>query len=346
MDRQAWIALTLCVLGLIGWYAYMAKTVPPVPAPVPALAGASPAPEARVAIPTASPAPAANAAAPAPTPEPVVAFAEKTQVLRNADVELVLTNRGGGISEARLLNHAGPKEKGKVVLNAPDRLPIGALLAQPSTDALAEFTVTKAADGSVQFERTTADGLSIRKRFSFLPPTAPKDNYLIEMTVDFRNNGAQAHTNPGYFVTLGSTVPLHPSDMTVYTRLVWFVGGKAKETDVNWFASQKYPILGIERRAEQKVFQEKVNGAEWGAVSGQFFTSLITPLDGKVSEVWARPFEFPWPDGKPLLGMEGAMGMPGFVLEPGQAIRSAFKFTPGRNSTRVSRSSSTERPRS
>ncbi len=329
MDRQAWIAVSLCVVGLVGWQIYMSRTAPPAPVRAPAVAGASPAAEAPPTTPSAAPSATPVAAAPTPTPEPGVVFEERAEVLSNADVELSLTNRGGGISEARLLHHAGPNEKGQVILNAPDRLPIGAVLEQPSTEALAEFTMNRQADGSILFERTTPGGLTVRKRFFFPPPAAPKDNYLVGMELDFQNNGSQPYTNPGYFIALGSTVPLHPSDMTVYTRLVWLLGGKAKATDVNWFAAQKYPVLGIERRAEQKVFQEKVNGADWAAMSNQFFTSIVTPLDGKVSEVWARPFEFPYPDSPPLLGMEGAMGMPGFTLQPGQSGTQRFQIYAG-----------------
>ena len=333
MDRQAWIAVTLCVLGLVGWQLYMTKNAPRVPAPLPAVASGSPAPETAATSPTASVVPTPTASAPIPpapaSTAPVAAFEEKSEELRNPDLALHLTNRGAGISEAQLLHNAGVGGKGDVVLNAPDRLPIGALVEQPLAPVLPEFTIARQTDGSVQFERTTPDGLTVRKRFFFPPPTAPKDNYVIELEVDFRNDGAQPYTNPGYFIALGSTVPLHPKDMTAYTRLVWFVAGKATGTDVNWFASQKYPILGIERRAEQKVFQEKVNGAEWGAMSNQFFTSIVTPLNAKGSELWARPFEVPHPDSPPLLGMEGALGMPGFVLSPGQSNTLRFQIYTG-----------------
>ncbi len=331
MDRQAWIAVTLCVLGLVGWQFYMTShAVPPVPArvqatasPTPELPGAAPSPSAAVT----TPAPAA----PIPTPATasVPTFAEKVEVLSNSDLELSLTNRGGGIREARLLHHASEHGKGNVILNAAELLPIGALVEQPSTEKLPEFSLTRLPDGAVQFERTLPDGVTVRKRFAFPPPVGAKDNYLIEMQVEIQNNGPAAYTNPGYFVSLGSTIPLHPKDMTAYTRLVWLVGGKAKSTDVNWFASQKYPVLGIERRAEQKVFQEKVNGAEWAAMSNQFFTSIVTPLDGKVAEVWARPFEVPSPGAASLRGMEGAMGMPGFTLAPGQSSTQRFQIYAG-----------------
>src|SRR4051812_5232515 len=108
MDRQAWIAITLCVIGLAGWWGYNATHLPPAPAQIPAAVSPTPAvaensPGAPASVPAVSPAPDA-----ASTPSPVATvapFAEKSETLRNEDLELRLTNRGGGISEAVLLKH-------------------------------------------------------------------------------------------------------------------------------------------------------------------------------------------------------------------------------------------------
>src|SRR6266516_466461 len=98
MDRTAWIAVALCVIGLVLWQIYLVKQTPPRPAPVKV------APE--QASPTASIASATPLGAPAAAPkaaEPVASFPEKIETLRNSDVELRLTNRGRGIKEAILL---------------------------------------------------------------------------------------------------------------------------------------------------------------------------------------------------------------------------------------------------
>src|SRR4026209_2668884 len=114
MDRTAWIAITLCVLGLIAWQIWIARQ----PLPPPAVATAPSAPPLASGVPaTAAPTAAATpvpqagtAATPGPSATPAQ-FEEKTETLRNSDVELRLTNRGGGISEAVLLNY--PAEVGK-----------------------------------------------------------------------------------------------------------------------------------------------------------------------------------------------------------------------------------------
>src|SRR5207237_8311967 len=109
MDRTAWIAITLCVLGLIAWEIWIARQ----PLPPPAVATAPSAPPLASDIPAASAPstvatpvqPAGTAATPGPSTTPSQ-FEEKTETLRNSDVELHSNNRGGGISEASLLNYS------------------------------------------------------------------------------------------------------------------------------------------------------------------------------------------------------------------------------------------------
>jgi YidC/Oxa1 family membrane protein insertase len=331
MDRQAWIAVTLCVVGFVALQVYNAQHQPPPPvrvaaSPTPAAAPESQSTSAASQTPAVSPSPEA-----VPSPSPTASipvFAEKSEALRNDDVELRLTNRGAGISEAVLLKHTAENGQG-VVLNSVEHTPIGAIVEQPAAPALPEFTIVRGDDGSVQFERKTPEGLSVRKKFFFPPTTEKQDNFVAEMDVDFRNDGAQPYTNAGYFVSLGSTQPLHPKDMPSYTRMVWCLDGTAKATDVSWFAAQNYPLVGVQKRAAQPTFQEKVNNAEWAAMTNQFFTAIITPLNAKVAEAWAQPFEIKRADSPPLQGMEGAMGMPGFVLQPGQSSTLRFQIYTG-----------------
>jgi YidC/Oxa1 family membrane protein insertase len=331
MDRQAWIAITLCVLGLVGWQIYSATHAPPrapitaAASPTPSVADAASATPSS-ATPASSPALAATATPPPSESVPVVA--EKSETIRNSDIEFHLTNRGGAISEAILLNHVA--ENGQhVILNGPDRLPIGAIVEQPETPALVEFAMARQDDGSVQFERKTPEGITVRKKFFFPATSEKKDNFVAEMDIDFRNDGAQPYTNAGYFITLGSTRPLHPRDMSTYTRLAWSVNGSANGIDVNWFPAQSYPLIGVQKREAKPFYREKVNNAEWAGMTNQFFTDLITPLSAKVVELWARPFDIKQTEGPNLLGLEGAMGMPGFQVQPGQTVSLRFQLYVG-----------------
>src|SRR5262245_30133356 len=137
MDRTAWIVVSLCVVGLIVWQIYVARHMALAAPGSTAKRQASTTATAKVIEASPSP-PAVLEATPKPT-ESVPSFAEKIETLRNSDVELRLTNRGGGIKEAVLLQQIA--EKGQpVVLNSPQSAPIGAIIEQPSSPTLHEFT--------------------------------------------------------------------------------------------------------------------------------------------------------------------------------------------------------------
>ncbi len=325
MDRTAWIVVILCVIGLVAWQIYVAKQMPPRPVPINVASGqASPTATPKVFEP--SPPPAVSEATPKST-EPGPSFAEKIETLRNSDVELRLTNRGGGIKEAVLLRQIAEKGQ-RVVLNSAQSAPIGAIIEQPSAPTLPEFTASTGSNSVVQFERTTEEQVVVRKKFSFEKSSENKDNYVIDMDVDLENRGTKPYQSGGYFVALGSAAPIHPKDYPSYTRLVWSIDGRAKGIDVGWFGSSG-GFLGVGQRAARPYYQENIAGAEWVAVSNQFFTTLMAPLSAKATGVWGRSFDIERSPDPKLLGIEGAMGMPGFQLQPGQTYSARFEIYAG-----------------
>ncbi|HME87754.1 MAG TPA: membrane protein insertase YidC [Chthoniobacterales bacterium] len=320
MDRTAWIVVTLCVIGLVAWEFWIAKQTPPRPTTVRASPTASPFLGGVSATP-----PTALTPAPVATATPAVsatpAFADKIETLRNGDLELRLTNRGGGIAEAVLLNHISQGDQ-RVIINSKEQVPIGAIVDQPQAPRLDEFTLSREADSAIKCERT-ADNITIRKKFFFSPSKERKDNFLAEMDVDLVNGGAQAYSSPGYFIALGSAAPIHPKDYSYYTRLVWCTDGKAKGIDVNWFGGGG-GLFGIGARAGQPFYQQDLANADWGAVSDQFFTTLIAPLTAKGNGVWGTRFNIS-PEQK-TYGLAGALRMPGFQLPPGQTYSARFEM--------------------
>ena len=322
MDRTAWIVVTLCVIGLVLWEIYLVKQTPPRPAPL-NVAPAQASPTSSIVSPT----PAAVAGAVRKTVETPSTFSEKIVVLRNSDVELRLTNRGGGIKEAVLLKQVAEKGQ-RVVLNSAESAPIGALIEEPSGPELPEFTLSSKSDSAVQFERTTPEQVSIRKRFFFEQSPEKKDNFVAEMDVDLENRGSASYRSAGYFVALGSAAPIHPKDYPSYTRLVWSIGGKAKGIDVGWFGGGG-GILGLGQHAARPFYQENIGGAEWVAVSNQFFTTLLAPLTATANAVWGRRFDIERAPDQKLLGIEGSFGMPGFQLQAGQTYTARFEIYAG-----------------
>src|SRR5207245_6321326 len=126
-------------------------------------------------------------------------------------------------------------EKGQhVVLNSAESAPIGAIIEQPSAPALPEFTASTESDSVVQFERTTSEQVSIRKKFFLQQSSEKKDNFVAEMDVDLVNRGAKPYRSAGYFVALGSAAPIHAKDYPSYTRLVWCIAH-----DITWYRGAK-----------------------------------------------------------------------------------------------------------
>src|SRR5438445_8725963 len=331
MDRTAWIVVALCVIGLVLWEIYLSKQMTPRAARVTAAPGQA-SPTATPQIVTVSPSPTPEAALkPA---EAVPSFAEKIETLRNSDVELRLTNRGGGISEAVMLNHIAEDNK-RVILNSPKQMPIGAILHQPATPALPEFTLSRDPDGSIRCERAMPEGVTMRKKFFFPQAKEKKDNFLVELDLDVANARAQPYASDDYFVALGSAAPIHPRDYPYYTRLVWCIptrgwfGGStlaAHDRNVSSFQGGA-GFLGIGAHPAQPVFQENFAGAEWTAVTDQFFATIVAPLNAKATGIWGRSFEVSAEQN--MVGVEGAMRMPGFQVQPGQTYTARFQIWAG-----------------
>src|SRR5256885_3115589 len=220
MDRTAWIVVALCVAGLLLWEFYFAKQIaPPRPARVTAPSGQAP-PTTTPAVIAHSPSPLATPEAAPPGAETVPAFAEKIETLRNSDVELRLTNRGGGITEAVMLSHIGEDAR-RVVLNFPRHMPIGAMIDDPAKPVLPEFTLSRESESSIRCERVAADGITVRKKFSLPQTVQKKDNFIVQLDLDVLDTGAQPYANTDYFISLGSAAPIHPRDYPYYTRAVW-----------------------------------------------------------------------------------------------------------------------------
>jgi YidC/Oxa1 family membrane protein insertase len=324
MDRTAWIVIGLCVVGLVVWEFYLAKHMAPRPAQATPAPG-QPSPTTTPAILPGSPSPVATPEAPLQGVESGPSFVEKTETLRNSDIELRLTNRGGGITEAVILNHIAEDAK-RVILNSPEHTPIGAMVEDPAKPALPEFTLSRQSDSSINCERTRSDGIAVRKRFSLPQSSEKKDSFLVDLDVDVQNTGAQPYTNADYFVALGSAAPIHPRDYPYYTRLVWYINGKARDKNVSAFQGSG-GFFGFGQHPPQPVFQENLAGAEWTAVTDQFFATIIVPLSAKATGIWGHSFEVSAEQN--MVGIEGAMRMPGFQLQPGQTYKARFQIWAG-----------------
>ena len=350
MDRPAWIAVTLSIVGLLAWQYYVTTKYPPLPATAKnaAVATASPG-----ASPTASPAsspiltsgrpevvPASEAAA---AGVPTLPTDEHIETIRTKQIKLNFTNLGGGIADAvpqgkqhRTENHAN------IRLGQAEHSPIGSISEQPGENTRLPYDLRKIDDNTVVAERTEPSGLRITKEYRLDHQGDPEQFPAVRLKVSFTNTGAQPYKNGGYFVHAGAAVPIHRKDLPTYTAFDWLTDGKYHTDHVTSFDAGRVPLVGIETHAAKDVLATPVSKVGWVAVKNQFYATILTPLDTPgpdqepaAREVWAKRIDLPLSEGDaaqglPVIhGIDVALGLPGLDLQPGETFTRNFQIYTG-----------------
>lgn len=344
MDKKAWIAISLSVIGMIAWQYYynneLAKSLPPV-APAPAQTAANAAPG-----PVATPA-SALAAKADPAATKVVSTAEqipaRIEKVGNASAVWSYTNLGGGIAETTLLGNRNLNAAGgQLELNQLGGVPIGALSEKPSDPASANAAYQTRREGeSVVFQRTNPDGLRIEKKFT-PPATGAPDPFVTTLEITFTNTGAAAYRDDGFYLHTGSAAPIHAEDQGMYTGFDWHRDGKTTFKDVNFFDASRIPLIGIETSPAKSVYTEPADRVAWAAVNNQFYTTVLAAVGAKPNDeaaargVWAIRFPIAPPAGNgtaapttPIYAITGAIGLAPLKLAPGESQTLHFQIYTG-----------------
>lgn len=325
MDRKAWIVVILCVASLGLWLWANNKYYTPTPEQVAAARRAAEQQKAAAELsspaattPTPTPAPVVEAA-PTPAPEPAVPREEFS--ISSKLAHFVFVSDAGGIASAELSAHLG-ENGSKVSINIPEALPIGTLTDESGRPSGGFVRVDSAEPDEIAFARTTADGIEVRKTFR-VEESGDDGNYSVKFSLGFANRGPAPVDHPGFFVSTGGAAPIHYKDMPIYTGFDWYREGKATFVDVNWFDAGSIPLTGIQTRPAREIYEQKTDKILWAAVKNQYFASIVTVNEGDMgTALRAHRIErlHPGGDGEhKVRGIEGALGFPGFRLEPGQA---------------------------
>ncbi len=320
MDRKGIAGVALAIIVLIAWEYYTAKHYRPPVAPVVAVA---PMPSATLSEST----PAVGMPVASVGHAGETAVAESLQKVGTGSVEYTFTNRGGGISKAVLVKYpvdGGAKGGSKVTLNEFGSTAIGILGRAPGEGADMAYTVEQK-NGQVICSGAWDDQVAVQKRFTLPQGTSGKDEYLMKCDISFTNHGSSPQSLDGYYIGLGSAAFVHRGDRTNYTGFGWFHGEKAQFIDTSWFASKQVPIVGIQTSAEKAVYSETADSIPWAGVTNQYFTTLFSEIPNPARIAWARRFALKQ-DGAPIYGIEGAIGMPPFKLDPGQTVEQHFEI--------------------
>lgn len=348
MDKQAWIAITLCIVGLFAWQTYVTTKYPVRPALAAVQASASPAPGA-------TPAAAANAPLVTSGQPEVVAdrkeaaaltadnAPEQIETIKSDQLVVNFTNLGGGISAAVPQGKQHVAENGvNIQLGHAGNIPIGALSEQPGENANLPYTLTKQGNNTVLAERTEPNGLKIVKEYSLDWQGDPKQIPAIRLKVSLTNTGAQPYKNSGYYVYAGSATPIHRRDLPTYTAFDWLTGSTYHTDHVTSFDAGHVPLVGYETHPARNVISTPLTKVAWVAVKNQFYTTVLTPLDQPgpdqeplASSVWARRIDLPLTpqetteNAATLHGVDVALGLPALDIKPGETLTRSFQIYAG-----------------
>ena len=339
MDRTAWIAVILSVIGLVAWEVYVAKTYPQ-----PATVAPAPGP---LAITSGKPESVVDRQAPAPAAPPDAQtgapVAEQIETVITPKLELHFTNLGGGIDEAIPLGKEHLAEGGlNIKLNHAGHIAIGAITRKAGEDARQPYTLTRDRD-TVTAERSEPDGLKIIKKYTVIwDASDPKHQRFpaVRLEVTFSNPGAQPYSLPGYYLYAGSSAPIHRKDYPTNTAFDWMTGGAYHTTSVPAFDGGTIPVIGIQTSPPRTVITDPLTKVAWIAVKNQFYATIVSPLAGPdqeapATEIWAKRFDLPvTPEDKaanlkPLHALDAALGLPGLTLAPGESKTQAFQIYAG-----------------
>ncbi|HEY5891768.1 MAG TPA: membrane protein insertase YidC [Chthoniobacterales bacterium] len=327
MDRKAWIAIILCAVALFYWEWQNAKTRQAALAAQQAAALASPSPSATATPSIETPSAAQPAAAPTP------ATAAETRKLRSSVAEYTFTNVDGGIATVELLQHRA--ENGtNVIINNTSNIPIGAVAEEPANWPQTSYAFAAGDDSKIVLESTAPSGVKITKTFTLSPAAKDlKDPYQVRFDLTFSNPTGSKQDVRQFYISTGAAAPIHRLDQPRYTNFDYQAGSKTSYINVlGPFEAGRIPLIGIQTSAAKTEVRESPGDVLWAGTKNQYFATILNILDdNRGVGIWAARYDIPLisPDAQAHHGINGALGMPGFSLAPGETKTESFSFYSG-----------------
>ena len=325
MDRKGWFFVVLATIGLVislWWQQQQANELRARQQQQQLAQAASPAA-------TATPSVAATPVAPAqPVPEQRPMVPDQEATLQSAVATLHFSNNRGGLSSVELLQHKAENDQ-PVLLNIPTAPAIGAITQSPNDWNDSGYQLSSdPTSGTAILKRSTSENVEITKTYTLGEKAELIDEYQTKLSITFKNNGNSEFKTPGYFVSTGGAQQIHSSDRSINTQFVWYREGKSTAIDVNWFNPRSF--LFFQTGPGQDVYVQSAAKILWAAVSNQYFTTILAPTNDAGTQVWATRVTAP-PHGTepPVIGIQGALEVPGFALAPGETKTIDFSIYSG-----------------
>jgi YidC/Oxa1 family membrane protein insertase len=313
-DRLTWIVVPLAVIGLILTIFWQQQEAAKVRAQTYANQPVTP-PQASA---TPSTTPLAVTAQPSPTPaQPEVP--EQNASLTSDVAKMDFSNVRGGLTQVELPKYKAEDDQPVILSN--DRAPaIGAIARNPNDWRDTGYTLTDdQANSSVTLTKDLGNSIQVTKTYTVGKSAGLQDPFQLKLAIAFKNTGSTAQDVPGFFVNTGAARPIHALDRSTYTSFGWDRDNKYQQITVDWFNPGhllNMPFLP-ETSSVKDMYTDTGSQISWAAVEDQYFATILQSKDKSAGQVWARrePLSND-PNQRVAYSIQGALGFPGFNLQP------------------------------
>ena len=311
-DRLTWIVVPVAVLGLILTILWQQQEAAKTRAETYANQSApTPVPSA-----TPSASPVVQAAQPANSPA-LPEVPEQKANLKTEVADLQFSSNKGGLTRVELLQHKAEDDHNVVLSN--DQAPaLGAISRNPSDWRDAGYQLTQDDASGVTLTKDIGNNVQITKIYSVGKPAGVQDEYQIKLSIKFQNNGTAPQEVPGIFVNTGAAQPIHANDRSNFTTFDWDHDNKLQSISVDWFNPSSFLWI-FPQSPGHEVYSETGEHIAWAAVVDQYFATILQSQDKSATQVWAKrdPISND-PNPRSSWSIQGALGFPSFVLQPGE----------------------------
>ncbi|HEV2456260.1 MAG TPA: membrane protein insertase YidC [Verrucomicrobiae bacterium] len=218
---------------------------------------------------------------------------EHLLTITNNDVRYTFTSRGGGITSVALLKFPetisprwkkGTGTNAVATLNEASALPILTILGGPALVGDGDFTLTRMPHG-VEAEKSMPNGLVLTKDFELT------SNYLVAVTVTFKNDSGKPLSLPAQEWIAGTATPMDVDDLTfmTYGGVMWYDGTSPHLCSGTYFSTNT-SVMGIIPRTPKTEYRDGHGNVLWTAAFNQFFAVVAMPQTNQpASQIVADP---------------------------------------------------------
>ncbi len=328
MDRTSWIAIIVCLVLMFTYRDILDFFMPPQPVPT-APEQVQPAPR---DLPPVRPTPQDQAPTASPLMSPALdtprieedAGVPREAILENEHLRLILSETGGSILQAQLLQHFA-EGTAPVTFNRAAPLPLLNIRGLDPAWEVMRFEQVSGNGDEITFTRPLGPGLVLERHFRLL------SDYRVQVEQIIYNRSSELQVIPSYRMDIGAISPIYGNqDERRFVGAAWLThSGNYKEGKLTAFSPSMFGMFP----AKQIVQSKEGETIQWTALKTQFFTIIVDFEETLATEVAIRKQLFPElreakggvvPD-----GVSSSLSLPGSRIEPQSSFRQQFNIYMG-----------------